>query len=66
MSLFSEDDTPRKPSVHEMGQDISALSVAELEHRILLLQQEIMRLEEARLKKVASRTAAESFFKLCN
>jgi uncharacterized small protein (DUF1192 family) len=63
MSLFSDDDKPRKPLVHEIGQDISALSVAELEQRLQVLNAEIARLDEMRGKKTASRVAAESFFK---
>ncbi len=63
MSLFSDDDKPRKIPVHEIGQDISALSVAELEARLQILKQEMARLEEMRLRKTASRAAAESFFK---
>jgi uncharacterized small protein (DUF1192 family) len=63
MSLFSDDDKPRKILVHEIGQDISALSVAELEARLQVLKDEMMRLEEMRTRKTASRAAAESFFK---
>jgi uncharacterized small protein (DUF1192 family) len=56
--------TPKKaPARHELGQPLDALSVDELSERIDLLQAEIMRLEAAREKKSASRTAAHAFFK---
>jgi uncharacterized small protein (DUF1192 family) len=58
------DERPRpKPPAHEMGQDLSALSIAELDERVDLLQREIERLKEARARKEASRDAAGAFFK---
>ncbi|WP_234683045.1 DUF1192 domain-containing protein [Bradyrhizobium monzae] len=58
-----DDDRPRKKVTHEIGQDLSLLSVEELTERVALLQTEIARLEEAATKKRASRNAADSFFK---
>ena len=58
-----DDDRPRKKITHEVGQDLSLLSVEELTERIALLKSEIVRLEEAATKKRASRDAANSFFK---
>ena len=58
-----DDDRPRKKISHEIGQDLSLLSVDELSERIALLKAEIARLEEAATKKRASRDAADSFFK---
>ena len=63
MSIFPEDDRPKTKSVHEIGQDLSMLSLAEIDLRVAALQGEIERLEEARLKKTASRSAADSFFR---
>ena len=60
---IEEDDRPRKKITHEIGQDLSLLSVEELTERIALLKSEIVRLEEAATKKRASRDAANSFFK---
>ena len=58
------EETPRlKIAAHELDQDLSTLSVSELEERIELLQREIERLEEARGRKEASRNAASAFFK---
>jgi uncharacterized small protein (DUF1192 family) len=62
--MASEDeDRPRKTVAHEIGQDLSMLSVEELTARIALLRGEIDRLEAALAKKRASRDAADSFFK---
>jgi uncharacterized small protein (DUF1192 family) len=58
-----DDDRPRKKISHEIGQDLSLLSVEELTERVLLLKTEIARLEEAATKKRASRDAADHFFK---
>ncbi|MBN9042841.1 MAG: hypothetical protein BGP05_12295 [Rhizobiales bacterium 62-47] len=58
-----DDDKPRKKISHEIGQDLSLLSVDELTERIALLAAEIERLQTAMTKKRASRDAAASFFK---
>lgn len=59
------DDRPRpKPPVHEIGQDLATLSLAELDERIAALTAEIERLRAARARKEASRSAADSVFKL--
>jgi uncharacterized small protein (DUF1192 family) len=62
MAAFDEEPA-RKPAKHEIGQDLSALSVHELDERIELLEAEIQRLAAAKAKKTHSKTAAESFFK---
>ncbi len=58
-----DDDRLRKKVSHEIGQDLSLLSVEELTERIALLRSEIERLEAASAKKRASKDAANSFFK---
>jgi uncharacterized small protein (DUF1192 family) len=58
-----DDDRPRKKISHEIGQDLSLLSVEELAERIALLETEIARLTEAQTRKRASREAANSVFK---
>jgi uncharacterized small protein (DUF1192 family) len=60
---IEEDDRPRKKITHEIGQDLSLLSVEELTERIALLNSEIERLQQAAAKKRASRDAANSVFK---
>ena len=61
--VTEDDDRPRKKISHEIGQDLSLLSVEELSDRISLLTSEIERLQAAATKKRASREAANSFFK---
>ncbi len=60
---MEDDDRPRRKITHEIGQDLSLLSVEELTERVALLRTEIARLEEAATRKRASRDAADSFFK---
>ncbi|HEV3395548.1 MAG TPA: DUF1192 domain-containing protein [Xanthobacteraceae bacterium] len=60
---MDEDLLPKKKIAHEIGQDLSLLSIAELADRIALLEEEIARLEAAKTSKSATRTAADQFFK---
>ena len=60
---IEDDDRPRKKVSHDIGQDLSLLSVEELSARIALLRSEIERLEAASAKKRASKDAANSLFK---
>lgn len=62
MSLFDDEDV-RKTPFHEVGQDLSFLSVDELRERIEILKAEIERLKAEAGGKGASRNAAEAFFK---
>ncbi len=63
MAASDEDDRPKRKTVHEIGQDLTLLSVAELNDRIVLLTEEIARLQAALASKQASRSAADRFFK---
>jgi uncharacterized small protein (DUF1192 family) len=63
MPAFEEDDRPKKKIAHEIGQDLTLLSVRELNERIGLLKEEIARLEADIAKKQATRSAADQFFK---
>ena len=60
---FLDDDRPKKPTAHEIGSDLSMLSVDELDLRIALMKEEIARLEAEKKLKTAGRRAADSFFK---
>ncbi len=60
---FFDDDRPAKKIAHEIGADLSILSVGDLDARIELLRQEIDRLEADKVKKQAGRMAADSLFK---
>ena len=63
MAAIDEDDRPKKKIAHEIGQDLTLLSVKELDERIALLNEEIARLEADKTKKQAQRSAADQFFK---
>jgi len=63
MPAIDEDDRPKKKISHEIGQDLTLLSVAELNARIHLMREEIARLEADIKNKQASRSAADQFFK---
>jgi uncharacterized small protein (DUF1192 family) len=52
----------KKPDI-VIGEDLSLLSVAELEERIETLQSEITRIREALAGKKTSKAAAAAFFK---
>lgn len=62
MSLFDDDKPIKKPS-HEIGSDVSLLSVDELKSRIAILEAEIARLDVEIAAKSSSRNVAESLFK---
>jgi uncharacterized small protein (DUF1192 family) len=63
MPMPDDDDRPKKKIAHEIGQDLTLLSVAELKDRIALMREEIVRLEADITKKQSSRSAADQFFK---
>ncbi|MCV9946843.1 MULTISPECIES: DUF1192 domain-containing protein [unclassified Rhizobium] len=60
---FIDDDRPQKKVAHEIGADLSMLSVDELRARMELLKTEIARLEAEAARKASGRQAAESFFR---
>lgn len=62
MSIF-EEEAPRKVPAHQVGQDISLLSVDELAQRIALLNEEIARLEAERAARGRTLSAAEALFR---
>jgi uncharacterized small protein (DUF1192 family) len=45
MAAIDDEDRPKKKLSHEIGQDLTLLSVKELDERIALLRDEIARLE---------------------
>lgn len=62
MALFDEEPRKRAP-LHEIGQDLSLLSVAELAERIEQLKAEIARLEADMRAKDKTKSAAEALFR---
>ncbi|MGZ3282040.1 MAG: DUF1192 domain-containing protein [Xanthobacteraceae bacterium] len=63
MPVSDDDDRPKKKIVHEIGQELALLSIRELEERIVLLNEEIGRLQAAIASKQGSRNVADQFFK---
>jgi uncharacterized small protein (DUF1192 family) len=62
MAIF-EEDLPRKKPAHELGQDLSLLSLKEIDERVALLEAEIERLKQARQAKDATKSAADALFR---
>ena len=62
MSIWDEEG-PRKRAVYELGADLSAFSVGELEDYLAILAVERERVEAVIIKKKAQHTAADSVFK---
>ena len=59
-----EEEPVNKPSkVHEIGADLSLLSVHELRERVEALKAEIERLEATMNAKQATKSAADTFFR---
>lgn len=63
MPAIDEDDKPKKKIAHEIGQELTLLSVDELAARVQLMRDEISRLEADMARKRVSRTTADQFFK---
>ncbi|HEY2245392.1 MAG: DUF1192 domain-containing protein [Xanthobacteraceae bacterium] len=63
MPAVDEDDRPKKKIAHEIGQDLTLLSAAELADRIAVLKEEIARLEADMGRKRAVKSAADTLFK---
>lgn len=62
MAIF-DDEPARKSRTHEIGQDLSKLSVDELRARIDMLRGEIVRIEAEVDAKGSTRSAAEALFR---
>ncbi|MDM9625895.1 DUF1192 domain-containing protein [Rhizobium sp. S152] len=60
---FMDDDRPLKKPAHEIGMDLSAISVDELKTRIDMLKAEITRIEAEITRKASGRSAAENLFR---
>ena len=63
MPATDDDDRPKKKITHEIGQELTLLSVGELTERITLLKEEIARLEANMATKQASISVADMLFK---
>lgn len=64
MPAFDDDGAaPMRKVAHEIGQDLSTVSVEELRERVALLKDEIARLEAEAAKKAAQKSAAALLFR---
>jgi uncharacterized small protein (DUF1192 family) len=61
---FSDERVRPALKGHELGEDLSSLSIEELDERITVLEREIGRLREARDSKENTRAAASAFFRI--
>ena len=61
--MSNDEERPIRQPAHEIGQDLSTLSIGEIEERIRLMEEEIGRLRAAAAKKSDSRAAADAFFR---
>ncbi len=62
--MFDEETEPAKKTDHVVGQDLSTLSLEELEARIALMRSEIERLQREIEAKRSTAEAANSIFKI--
>lgn len=58
-----EEEDRKRPTSHEVGMALDAMSVEELENRVSLLEAEILRLKAAIVARGDTRRAAEAAFK---
>ncbi len=61
---IEDDDRPRKKISHDIGQDLSLLSVEELAERIALMTSEIERLQSRHDQKARLQGRCEQFFQV--
>ncbi len=61
--MDSDEILPAKKPDIVIGEDLTLLSVAELEHRIHLLESEIARIRESLAAKQTGKAAADAFFR---
>jgi uncharacterized small protein (DUF1192 family) len=57
------DELPKKLPAIAIGDNLDAISLAELEHRIQALESEISRIRDEIRKKQATRSAADALFR---
>jgi len=60
---FQDERPLKRKTVHELGQDLSPISIDELGERIEALKAEIMRIETEIARKQAVKSAASDIFK---
>ena len=64
MAIDLDELTPKKPKAETaIGEDLSTMSAHELEARIATLEAEIVRTKDALRLRLATKSAADAFFK---
>lgn len=63
MASFEDEPVKKKLAPHQLGEDLSTLSIEELADRMRALRAEIARIEAAIAEKRRSRETAAGFFK---
>jgi uncharacterized small protein (DUF1192 family) len=58
-----EDARPVKKPEIVIGESLDLLSLAELEHRIIILESEIVRIRDTLARKSAGKAAADAIFR---
>jgi uncharacterized small protein (DUF1192 family) len=62
-ATMNDEELPKRKVDIVIGENLAAVSVAELEHRISVLDSEIHRIRAEIAKKQASKAAAATFFR---
>ena len=62
--MREDEDFIKKAPVHQVGQDLAMLSIADLQERLLMLQAEMERVHDMIETKKLSQAQAASFFKI--
>jgi uncharacterized small protein (DUF1192 family) len=62
-AAMNDEELPKRKVDMVIGENLDAISIAELEHRILALEAEIQRIRAEIAKKHASKASAATFFR---
>ena len=62
-ATMNDEELPKRKVDMVIGENLDAISIAELEHRILALEAEIQRIRAEIAKKHASKASAATFFR---
>ena len=57
------DELPKKKPDIVVGENLDLMSVADLEHRVMALEAEILRVKAAIAQKQTSKSAADAYFR---
>jgi uncharacterized small protein (DUF1192 family) len=60
---MEDEDCPKPKSVHVLGENLDMVSIEELRLRAAMLEEEVRRINSEIARKIASKSAADTFFK---